>query len=58
MQGIIPVIKVVFPSVDDKFCLRHIHENMKQAWSRQAYKDLLWRCAFATTMVEFERCML
>ncbi|GJX26570.1 ribonuclease H-like domain-containing protein [Tanacetum coccineum] len=49
-KGIIPSIKTVFPSAKHRFCLRHIHENVKQGWCGQAYKDLLWRYAFATTV--------
>ncbi|GJT85844.1 hypothetical protein Tco_1067561 [Tanacetum coccineum] len=57
-SGIIPAIKTVFPSAEHKYCLRHIHENMKQGWCGQAYKDLLWRSASATSVKEFEKCML
>ncbi|GJR90811.1 hypothetical protein Tco_0214822 [Tanacetum coccineum] len=54
--GIIPAIKIVFPSAEHRFCLRHIHENMKKRWCGQAYKDLLWRYASATSVKEFEKC--
>ncbi|GJZ35164.1 hypothetical protein Tco_0580981 [Tanacetum coccineum] len=37
---------------------RHIHENIKQGWCGQAYKDLLWRAASATNVRDFEKCML
>ncbi|GJW75606.1 heat stress transcription factor B-4-like protein [Tanacetum coccineum] len=57
-KGIIPAIKTVFPSAEHRYCLRHIHENMKQGWCGQAYKDLLWRAASATSVKEFEKCML
>ncbi|GJX20452.1 chloroplast stem-loop binding protein of 41 kDa b, chloroplastic [Tanacetum coccineum] len=57
-KGIIPTIKTVFPSVEHRYCLRHIHENMKQGWCEHAYKDLLWRSASATSVKEFEKCML
>ncbi|GJR36166.1 hypothetical protein Tco_1211850 [Tanacetum coccineum] len=57
-KGIIPTIKTVFPSVEHRFCLGYIHENMKQGWCGQAYKDLLWRSASDTSVKEFEKCML
>ncbi|GKE02161.1 hypothetical protein Tco_1390144 [Tanacetum coccineum] len=56
MQGIIPVIKTVYPSAEHIYCLRHIHENIKQGWCGQAYKDLLWRAASATNVSDFEKC--
>ena len=58
MQGIIPAIKTVYPSAEHRYCLRHIHENMKQGWCGQAYKDLLWRVASATNVRDFQNCML
>ncbi|GJW09077.1 hypothetical protein Tco_1571500 [Tanacetum coccineum] len=53
-KSIIPAIKVVFTSAEHKFCLRHIHKNTELAWSGQAYKDGLWRCALATIIMEFK----
>ncbi|GJT87633.1 heat stress transcription factor B-4-like protein [Tanacetum coccineum] len=57
-KGIIPAIKIVYPSAEHRHCLRHIHENMKQGWCGQAYKDLLWRATFATNVKDFQKCML
>ncbi|GJY15178.1 gag-pol polyprotein [Tanacetum coccineum] len=36
---------------------RHIHENMKKGWRGKLFKECLWKCAAATTIVAFERCM-
>ncbi|GJS66833.1 heat stress transcription factor B-4-like protein [Tanacetum coccineum] len=55
-KGIIPAIKNVYTNVEHRYCLRHIHENMKQGWCGQAYKDLLWRAASATNVRDFEKC--
>ncbi|GJS50785.1 chloroplast stem-loop binding protein of 41 kDa b, chloroplastic [Tanacetum coccineum] len=55
-KGIIPAIKTVYPSAEHRYCLRHIHENMKHGWCGQAYKDLLWRVASATNVRDFEKC--
>ncbi|GJS58921.1 heat stress transcription factor B-4-like protein [Tanacetum coccineum] len=57
-KGIIPAIKTVYPSAKHRYCLRNIHENMKQGWCGQAYKDLLWRAAYATNVKDFQNCML
>ncbi|GKA84257.1 putative reverse transcriptase domain-containing protein [Tanacetum coccineum] len=54
-KGIIPAIKTIYPSAEHRYCLRHIHENMKQGWCGQAYKDLLWRAASATNVRDFEK---
>nr|GEY43094.1 hypothetical protein [Tanacetum cinerariifolium] len=55
-RGIILAIKTVYPSAEHRYCLRHIHENMKQGWCGQAYKDLLWRAASATNVRDLEKC--
>nr|GEU32582.1 hypothetical protein [Tanacetum cinerariifolium] len=51
---IIPAIKTVYPSAEYRYYLRNIHENMKQGWCGQAYKDLLWRAAYATSRAKFD----
>ncbi|GJV60961.1 mutator type transposase, partial [Tanacetum coccineum] len=50
-KGIISTIKAVFSSEKHIFCVKHIYENIKQRWSRQAYKDLLQRYGSATTVI-------
>ncbi|XP_076959335.1 uncharacterized protein LOC143635367 [Bidens hawaiensis] len=54
---IIPALQKVFPSAEHRYCLRHIHENMKPRWRGVVYKNMFQKCAFATTPQEFERCM-
>ncbi|XP_071739245.1 uncharacterized protein [Rutidosis leptorrhynchoides] len=48
-KGLISAVAKVFPVAEHRFCLRHIHENMKKNW-RGA-------CATATTVPQFERAM-
>ncbi|GJX90059.1 hypothetical protein Tco_0343385 [Tanacetum coccineum] len=55
-KGIVPTIKTVFPYAEHIYCLRHIHENIKQGWCGQAYRDMLWRAASPTNVKEFEKC--
>ncbi|KAK1408172.1 hypothetical protein QVD17_39807 [Tagetes erecta] len=57
-KGLIPALKRVFPSAEHRFCLRHIHENMKkEQWRGDLFKNLLWRAASATTMPYFNKAM-
>ncbi|KAJ9548454.1 hypothetical protein OSB04_020997 [Centaurea solstitialis] len=56
-KGILPAIAKVFPAAEHRFCVRHIHENMKLRWKGKAYKDLLWKCATATTVPQFQKEM-
>ncbi|GKC42026.1 mutator type transposase [Tanacetum coccineum] len=53
-KGLIPAIAQVFLCVEHRFCLRHIHENMKLQFKGYLYKELLWNCASATSMPYFE----
>ncbi|KAI3702619.1 hypothetical protein L6452_28367 [Arctium lappa] len=53
-KGILPAIAKLFPCAEHRFCLRHIHENMKQQWNGKAYKDHLWKCETATTVPQFQ----
>jgi hypothetical protein len=56
-KGIIPAITKLYPSAEHRYCLRHIHQNMKQKWRGKAFKDMLWNIATATTVQEFEQKM-
>ncbi|GKC68953.1 hypothetical protein Tco_1114836, partial [Tanacetum coccineum] len=56
-KGIIPVIAELFPAAKHKYCLRHIHENMKLRWSGTVYKDLLWKAAIALTVPQFDEAI-
>ncbi|GJW47810.1 hypothetical protein Tco_0079456 [Tanacetum coccineum] len=59
-KGIIPVIKTVYPSAEHIYCLRHIHESMKQGvWAsiqRICYGELT--SFYATNVRDFEKYML
>ncbi|XP_071695576.1 uncharacterized protein [Rutidosis leptorrhynchoides] len=57
-KGLIHVVEKVFPCAEHRFCLRHIHENMKKKWGGLVYKKQLWKCASATTVPQFEKAML
>ncbi|XP_022032807.1 uncharacterized protein LOC110933916 [Helianthus annuus] len=56
-KGLIPALSKVYPSAEHRYCLRHIHENMKPKWSGDENKNLLWNCASASTIPEFEKSM-
>ncbi|XP_022023764.1 uncharacterized protein LOC110924027 [Helianthus annuus] len=56
-KGFIPAIQQVFPYAEHRFCLRHVHENMKPRWKGELYKNLLWKCASSTTVAYFEQAM-
>ncbi|KAG8373238.1 hypothetical protein BUALT_Bualt11G0002900 [Buddleja alternifolia] len=54
-KGLIPAFEKVFPGADNRFCIRHLHGNMKRAGFRGlAHKLALWNAAKASTMSDFE----
>nr|KAJ0219497.1 hypothetical protein LSAT_V11C300137670 [Lactuca sativa] len=50
-------IAQLFPCVEHKYCLRHIHDNMKRTWRSNKHKEHLWNFATATTVEEFNHLM-
>ncbi|KAI3677231.1 hypothetical protein L1987_86854 [Smallanthus sonchifolius] len=56
-KGIIHAISQFFPLAEHRYCLRHIHQNMKATWRGKGFKDMLWKCATVTTVREFQSQM-
>ncbi|KAL7584085.1 hypothetical protein Lser_V15G44829 [Lactuca serriola] len=56
-KGLLQAVSQLFPCAEHRFCLRHIHENMKKQWRTKDYKDHLWDCATATTVPKFNHYM-
>ena len=57
LQGLIPAIETLFPTVEHRYCMKHIYKNFKVDHKGLELKDALWRCATAITTRKFERCM-
>ena len=53
----LPAIAKLFPSAEHRICVRHIYENMNLTWKGNEYKEMLWKCAKALTVVEFNKHM-
>ncbi|KAG8369080.1 hypothetical protein BUALT_Bualt15G0113000 [Buddleja alternifolia] len=57
-KGLIPAFESIIPACDNRFCVRHLHGNMKRAeFKGLAYKRLLWKAAMSTTVPDFESTM-
>ncbi|GJS40493.1 hypothetical protein Tco_0565536 [Tanacetum coccineum] len=50
-------IASVFPSAEHRYCVRHIHENMKSQFKGGVYKEMLWNAVKATSEGEFKKKM-
>ncbi|XP_035841425.1 uncharacterized protein LOC110919766 [Helianthus annuus] len=56
-QGILQAVTRLFPCAEHRYCLRHIYENMRGTFNGDLYKNMLWKCASATTIPEFQTAM-
>ncbi|CAI9271781.1 unnamed protein product [Lactuca saligna] len=56
-KGLQIAVDQLFPNAEHRYCIRHIHDNMRKKWGQTEYRDHLWRCASATTIPEFEHLM-
>ncbi|XP_023736423.2 uncharacterized protein LOC111884348 [Lactuca sativa] len=56
-KGLLQAIGTLYPCAEHRFCLRHIHENMKKMWRGKVFQDMLWNCASTTTIQEFNHAM-
>ncbi|XP_076929884.1 protein FAR1-RELATED SEQUENCE 6-like [Bidens hawaiensis] len=56
-KGLLPALSDVFPNAEHRYFLRHIQENMKVKWRGNLFKDMLWKCASATTIPQFNKLM-
>ncbi|XP_019178181.1 PREDICTED: uncharacterized protein LOC109173407 [Ipomoea nil] len=53
-KGLLPAFEGVLPNASHRFCVRHLHGNMKVAgFMGKAIKDALWAAAKATTVNTF-----
>ncbi|XP_076943130.1 uncharacterized protein LOC143613257 [Bidens hawaiensis] len=52
-KGLIQEVESVFPRTDQRFCCRHIHENLRKTWRGDLYKGLFYRAAPATSVPYF-----
>nr|GEV14732.1 transposase, mutator type [Tanacetum cinerariifolium] len=57
-KGLIQAIKFVFLSDKHRYCVRHIHENIKSQFKGGVYKEMLWNAAKATFVGEFNKKMV
>jgi hypothetical protein len=55
LQGLMYTFETVYPRVEHRFCIRHLHANCKNKWWKgRAFKDELFEAARATTESDFK----
>nr|KAJ0186252.1 hypothetical protein LSAT_V11C900478630 [Lactuca sativa] len=56
-KGILNAIAILFPYAESRYCVRHIWDNMRKQWRGKPFEDLLWTCATATHVQQFNKGM-
>ncbi|XP_076916655.1 uncharacterized protein LOC143576451 [Bidens hawaiensis] len=56
-NGLIPALEKVFLRAEHRFCVRHIHENMKKQWRGDVFKNMLLKAAGATSIPYYLKAM-
>ncbi|XP_021991768.1 uncharacterized protein LOC110888556 [Helianthus annuus] len=56
-HGFVACYCQVLLTAEHRYCVNHIHKNMKKTRCGDVYKNLLWRYASATSMPFFDRAM-
>jgi len=56
LQGLMDTFDTVYPGVEHRFCIRHLHVNCKKkGWKGREFKDELSGAARATNESDFKR---
>lgn len=50
-------METLFPTVEHRYCVKHVYNNFKVNYKGMELKSVLWRCAGTTSAREFERGM-
>lgn len=56
-QGLIPAMQEVMPGVHHRFCAMHLWRNFTKQWKDKEMKNVVWECARARTIPEFNAKM-
>ena len=56
-QGLIPAMEILFPTVENRYCVKYIYNNFKVNHKGMKLKSVLWRCVDTISVKEFEKGM-
>nr|GLL42269.1 uncharacterized protein LOC109154411 [Ipomoea trifida] len=57
-KGLLPAVEKMFPGVEHRFCVRHMHGNfLKDGFTGNVLKQKLWGVCKATTEADYKRHM-
>jgi hypothetical protein len=54
-QGLIKDLEEMMPSLKHRYCVKHLHANLKrEGFKAKEYKDALWGAARAPNKIQFK----
>lgn len=56
-KGLLNVVEEMIPLAEQRYCVRHMHNNFKQKYGGRSLKEKLWSCARASNVEAFENAM-
>ena len=51
------IFKDKLPSVDHRYCVKHLYNNVCAKFKGMELRDIIWKAAYASTPREFNNCM-
>lgn len=56
-KGLIDAVEHLMPGCEHRFCVQHLYQNFKQLHRGLALKNILWKAARASRVVDFDETM-
>jgi transposase-like protein len=56
-QGLINVVKSIFPDSEHRFCVRHLYQNFHSVHKGETLKNDLWAIARSSNLPQWEKNM-
>jgi len=57
LQGILPTMDELLEGVDQRFCVRHLYNNVRKRFPGKKLKELMWKASKATYDNAFKDAM-
>ncbi|XP_074378314.1 uncharacterized protein LOC141719847 [Apium graveolens] len=56
-KGLLNVVEEMIPMDEQRYCVRHMHNNFKQKYGGRSLKEKLWSCDRASNVESFQNAM-
>ena len=56
-QGLLPAMEELLPTVEQRFCVRHLYNNFRKRFAGKKLKEIIWKTSKSTYYQAWEREM-